>query len=300
MKKFSILLAAALLISLWGYKLLSLSGSKKEMPERFAAMPDVLSDDELNIADNEPSYKCIESHYKNGELEEKKERLYDEHDHIISDYNLDIVSGEPKPNLYGKCVDEYDSDGNWVKGIWYYSDDKTVYTVFINTYDENGNNTSITVYYNYNGHPQKHLYYEMKYDEHGNETEWFEAKADNGIYGVCKYSYEYDDKGNIAKKTKDKSSSKYETEEYTYTYDDNGNMLTENRKRYSKKETLFESSRKCDYDSRGNLIREESSFSDGRADKVISYEYDAQNRKIRETDGYSETVYEYEDLKQAD
>ena len=295
MKKFSILLAAALLIPLLGYKLLSLSGSKKEMPERFAAMPDVLSDDELNIAENEPSYKCIESHYENGELEEKKEKLYDEHDHIISDYNLDIVSGEPKPAMYGKYVHEYDSDDNLVKSIWYYSDDKTVDRVFINTYDENGNRTSITVYYNYDGHPQKHLYFEMKYDEHGNETEWIRAKADNGIDEVCKYSYEFDDKGNITKKIEDDSSSKHKTEEYTYTYDDDGNMLTENRKRYSKKETIFEISRKCDYDSRGNLIREESSFSDGRADKVISYEYDAQNRKIRETDGYSETVYEYED-----
>lgn len=294
-RQFAFILAAALLISLSGCNLPSLSGSKKEMPERFAAMPVVLSDDELNIAENEPSYKCIESHYENGELEKKKEKLYDEHDHIISDYNLDIVSGEPKPAMYGKYVHEYDSDGNCVKGIWYYSDDKTVYRVSINTYNENGNQTSITVYYDYDGHPTKHSYYEMKYDEHGNETEWFEVKANSGIGTVCKYSYEYDDKGNIAKKTVNNSSSKGETEEYAYTYDDDGNMLTENRKRYSKKETLFESSRKCDYDSRGNLIREESSFSDGRADKVISYEYDAQNRKIRETDGYSDTVYEYED-----
>ena len=133
-RQFAFILAAALLISL--------SGSKKEMPERFAAMPVVLSDDELNIAENEPSYKCIESHYENGELEEKKEKLYDEHDHIISDYNLDIVSGEPKPAMYGKYVHEYDSDGNCVKGIWYYSDDKTVYRVSINTYNENGNQTS--------------------------------------------------------------------------------------------------------------------------------------------------------------
>ena len=295
MKKFSILLAAALLIPLWGYKLLSLSGSKKEMPERFAAMPDVLSDDELNIAENEPSYKCIESHYNNGELEEKYERLYDSHDRIISYDKFNVDTGEINPLWHGKHVNEYDLDGNWVKGIWYNSDEKTISRVFINTYNENGNQTSIAVYYNNDGQPEKHLYYEMKYDEHGNETEWFEAKADNGIGTVCKYSYEYDDKGNIAKKTVNYSSSKGETEEYTYTYDDDGNMLTENRKKYSKKETLFESSRKCDYDSRGNLIREESSFSDGRADKVISYEYDAQNRKIRETDGYSENVYEYED-----
>lgn len=289
MKKYCILLAASLL--------LSLSGCKKEMPKNFAAMPDVLSDDELNIAENEPSYKCIESHYMNGKLEEKKERLYDEHDHMISSDEFNVDTGETIPAMHGKHVNEYDVDGNWVKGIWYGPDEKTVYTVFINTYDENGNQTSITVYYDYDGQPQKHSYYEMKYDEHGNETEWFEVKANNSIGTVCKYSYEYDDKGNITKKTEDKSSSKYETEEYTYTYDDNGNMLTENRKRYSKKETLFESSRKCDYDSRGNLIREESSFSDGRADKVISYEYDAQNRKIRETDGYSETVYEYETVK---
>lgn len=300
MKKFSILLAAALLLPLSGCNFPSLSGSKKEIPENFLAMPDILSDDELNIAENEPSYKCIESHYKNGELEEKKERLYDEHDYIISKDNLDIVSGEPKPAMYGKSVNEYDSDGNLVKSIWYYSDEKTVDRVFINTYDENGNNTSITVYYNDDGQIKKHLYFEMKYDEHGNETEWFEVKANNSIGTVCKYSYEFDDKGNITRKTTDYSSSKHETDEYTYTYDDAGNMLTETHKRYSKKEILSESSRKCDYDSRGNLIREESSFSDGRADKVISYEYDAQDRKIRETDGYSETVYEYEDLKQAD
>jgi hypothetical protein len=74
-------------------------------------------------------------------------------------------------------------------------------------------------------------------------------------------------------------------------------MITETHKRYSKKEILSESSRNCEYDSRGNLIREESSFSDGRADKVITYEYDAQNRKIREVEGSSETLYEYEDIK---
>ncbi|EWM52743.1 hypothetical protein [Ruminococcus flavefaciens] len=289
MKKYCILLAASLL--------LSLSGCKKEMPKNFAAMPDVLSDDELNIAENEPSYKCIESHYMNGKLEEKKERLYDEHDHMISSDEFNVDTGETIPAMHGKHVNEYDVDGNWVKGIWYGPDEKTVDRVFINTYDENGNRTSIAVYYNYDGQPKKYLYYEMKYDGHGNETEWIKAKADNGIHGVCKYSYEFDDKGNITKKTEDDSSSKHETEEYTYTYDDDGNMLTENRRRYSKKETLFESSRKCDYDSRGNLIREESSFSDGRADKVISYEYDAHNRKIRETDGYSETLYEYETVK---
>ena len=289
MKKISILLAAALL--------LSLSGCKKEMPENFTAMPDVLSDDDLYHVENEPSYKCVESHYENGKLKEKYEKLYDEHDHIISEDELDIESGEPKPAMHGKHDYEYDLNGNFVKSIWYSSDEKTVDRVFINTYDENGNRTSITVYYNYDGEIKKHLYFEMKYDEHGNETEWFEVKADNGIGTVCKYSYKYDDKGNITKKTEDNSSSKGKISEYTYTYDDDGNMLTETLKRYSKKETLSESSRKYEYDSRGNLIREETISDNGSTVNVITYEYDAQNRKIREVKGSSETLYEYEEIK---
>ncbi len=300
MKRYCLLLAAALL--------LPLSGCKKEMPKNFAAMPDVLSDDELNIADNEPSYKCIESHYKNGELEEKKERLYDEHDHIISEDNLDIVSGEPKPAMYGKSVNEYDSDGNLVKSIWYYSDEKTVYTVFINTYDENGNQTSITVYYDYDGHPQKHSYYEMKYDEHGNETEWFEVKANNSIGTVCKYSYEYDDKGNITKKTEDKSYSKDKIIEHTYTYDDDGNMLTETSVSISRKSGKQKSDLTTwtyEYDISGNLIRKVSDSVDEKGRVETTYEYDEKGRQIKCTsiNGYNTvdvTEYEYEDLKLAD
>ena len=86
MKKYCILLAAALL--------LPLSGCKKEMPKNFVAMPEFLSDDELNIAENEPSYKCSESRYENGELKEKYERLYDSHDHMILSDDFNVDTGE--------------------------------------------------------------------------------------------------------------------------------------------------------------------------------------------------------------
>ena len=300
MKRYCLLLAAALL--------LPLSGCKKEMPKNFAAMPDVLSDDELNIAENEPSYKCIESRYKNGELKEKFEWLYDEHDHMISSDEFNVDTGETIPLQHGKYVNEYDSDGNRVKEIWYGSDEKTVRWIFINSYDENGNNTSITVYDNCDGKFKKNLYFEKKYDEYGNETKWIDADIRNGIGTVCKYSYEYDDKGNITKKTEDKSYSKDKIIEHTYTYDDDGNMLTEtsvsiSRKSGKKKSDL--TSWTYEYDSSGNLIRKVSDSVDEKDNVETTYEYDEKGRQIKCTsiNGYNTTditEYEYEDLKQAD
>lgn len=277
--------------------LFSLVACKNEMPEKFEAMPDTLSEEELTIPENEPAYKCIESHYDNGELKEKYEILYDEHDHTIKKNRLDINTGDvihsSLDREYGLV---YDENGNLLKDIWYSNDKNDIGAVFINTYDEAGNQTSITWYVNFSGELKKKSYYEFKYDEHGNNTEWFSADVDEGVETVYKYTYEYDENGNITKKTVDNSDHKDEIEEYTYTYDDAGNILTEIYRKTIKKigeDTISENGWVYEYDSNGNLIKSENFFDD-KADSYVTYEYDAQNRKILEVNGSSEIRYEYE------
>ncbi len=298
--------------------LILLSACKNELPEKFEAMPDTLSEEELTIPENTPACKCIESHYDNGELKEKYEILYDEYDHTIKKNKLDINTGEvihsSLDTEYGLVYDEY---GNLVKSILYGNDNNDIQRVFINTYDEAGNQTSITWYHNYSGELKKSSYYEMKYDEYGNETEWFIVDVDEGIEKVCKYTYEYDENGNITKKTVDDSDIEEEytyeydengnvtkktydnsifEEEYTYTYDDAGNMLTETQKStkkgFGKKEEKFNVFAYVnEYDDHGNLIKK-TCFVDPN---VVVYEYDEKKRKILEIDGSSEIRYEYED-----
>ncbi len=281
--------------------LFSLVACKNEMPEKFEAMPDTLSEEELTIPENEPAYKCIESHYDNGELKEKYEILYDEHDHTIKKNKLDINTGEvihsSLDTEYGLV---YDENGNLLKDIWYSNDKNDMGAVFINTYDEAGNQTSTTIYYNNNGELKKSSYYETKYDEHGNETEWFSADVDEGIERVYKYTYEYDENGNITKKTVNDSAHKDEIAEHTYTYDDAGNMLTETRERTkdkfgNKKETFKDFTYVYEYDDHSNLIKKTSDVYGSEQHVVINYEYDDKNRKILEVDDSSEIRYEYED-----
>lgn len=281
--------------------LFSLVACKNEMPEKFEAMPDTLSEEELTIPENEPAYKCIESHYDNGELKEKYEILYDEHDHTIKKNKLDINTGEvihsSLDTEYGLV---YDENGNLLKDIWYSNDKNDIGAVFINTYDEAGNQTSTTIYYYNNGELKKSSYYETKYDEHGNETEWFSADVDEGIERVYKYTYEYDENGNITKKTVNDSAHKDEIAEHTYTYDDAGNMLTETRERTkdkfgNKKETFKDFTYVYEYDDHSNLIKKTSDVYGSEQHVVINYEYDDKNRKILEVDDSSEIRYEYED-----
>ncbi len=290
---YAIFLAMAMLISL--------AACKNEMPEKFEAMPDTFSAEELTIPENEPAYKCIESHYDNGELKEKYEILYDEHDHTIKKNRLDINTGEvihsSLDREYGLV---YDENGNLLKDIWYSNDKNDIGAVFINTYDEAGNQTSTTIYYNYRGELKKSSYYETKYDEHGNETEWFTADVDEGIEKICKYTYEYDKNGNITKKTVNDTAHKDEIAEYTYTYDDAGNMLTETRERTKdkfgkKKETFKDFTYVYEYDDHSNLIKKTSDVYGSEQHVVINYEYDDKNRKILEVNGSSEIRYEYED-----
>ena len=290
---YAILIATAMLFSL--------VACKNEMPEKFEAMPDTLSEEELTIPENEPAYKCIESHYDNGELKEKYEILYDEHDHTIKKNKLDINTGEvihsSLDTEYGLV---YDENGNLLKDIWYSNDKNDIGAVFINTYDEAGNQTSTTIYYNNNGELKKSSYYETKYDEHGNETEWFSADVDEGIERGYKYTYEYDENGNITKKTVNDSAHKDEIAEHTYTYDDAGNMLTETRERTkdkfgNKKETFKDFMYVYEYDDHSNLIKKTSDVYGSEQHVVINYEYDDKKRKILEVDDSSEIRYEYED-----
>lgn len=300
--------------------LISLSGCGKVFPEGYSSMPDTLSADELKMPEKEPAYKCIETKYEDGELKSRKECVYNKYDKIIALNEFDISSGEMFRGT--ECAYEYNADGYVRKTIMYGRDGINVDRVLIDNYNADDKMLNGFFYIiNTDDILQKHMYFEYKYDAHGNQTEFFSVTSDRGKGTVYTDSYKYDDKGNILKKTSVNSYKKYEKDEYTYTYDDAGNMLTETYKRYSKKEILSESSYKYEYDSSGNLIREESSFSDERADKVITYEYDnrgnlikeetisgngstpnvityeydAQNRKIREVNGSSETVYEYED-----
>ena len=290
---YAILIATAMLFSL--------VACKNEMPEKFEAMPDTLSEEELTIPENEPAYKCIESHYDNGELKEKYEILYDEHDHTIKKNKLDINTGEvihsSLDTEYGLV---YDENGNLLKDIWYSNGKNDIGAVFINTYDEAGNQTSTTIYYNNNGELKKSSYYETKYDEHGNETEWFSADVDEGIERVYKYTYEYDENGNIIKKTVNDSAHKDEIAEHTYTYDDAGNILTETRERTkdkfgNKKETFKDFMYVYEYDDHSNLIKKTSDVYGSEQHVVINYEYDDKKRKILEVDDSSEIRYEYED-----
>ena len=281
--------------------LISLTACKNEMPEKFEAMPDTLSAEELTIPENEPAYKCIESHYDNGELKEKYEILYDEHDHTIKKNKLDINTGEViHSSLNTEYGLVYDENGNLVKDIWYGNDKNDIGLVIINTYDEAGNQTSTTMYYNYSGELKKSSYYETKYDEHGNETEWFSADVDEGIERVYKYTYEYDENGNITKKTVNDSAHKDEIAEHTYTYDDAGNMLTETRERTkdkfgNRKETFKDFTYVYEYDDHSNLIKKTSDVYGSEQHVVVIYEYDDKNRKILEVNGSSEIRYEYED-----
>ena len=285
--------------------LVPLVACKNEMPEKFEAMPNTLSEEKLTIPENEPAYKCIESHYHNDELEEKYEILYDEHDHTIKKNKLDINTGEViHSSLNTEYGLVYDENGNLVKDIWYGNDKNDIGLVIINTYDEAGKQTSTTIQYNNNGELKNSSYYETKYDEHGNETEWFTADVDEGIEKVCKYTYEYDENGNITKKTVNDSAHKGEIAEHTYTYDDAGNMLTETRERTkdkfgNKKETFKNYTHVYEYDDHSNLIKKTSDVygSEQHTEQhtVINYEYDDKNRKILEINGSSEIRYEYED-----
>lgn len=292
MKKLSIILAAAMLILLAGCK---------EMPEEFAAMPDTLSDDELELFDAPPAYKCIETHYDNGGLKEKYERICDRFGGTIEQYDIDTETGKRISGSVQKYGTEYDEDGNVLKSLCYGSDKETVLRVYKNTFDGSGNMVSTAVYYRHGDKLKKTSYFEMEYDEHGSETEIISADADDGVYAVDKYAYEYDENGNISKKTVDKSIYQDETAEYTYTYDDDGKMLTEFKKTIKKngkkKKTVKDFITKYEYDDRGNLIKKTSDVYKFEQHNVETYEYDDKNRKTRETIGTGEIIYEYEDYQ---
>ena len=280
MKKYAVILAAVILAGTSG------CGEKASLPEAYTELPDTIKTDDVAIEPNEPAYKCTVSCYKNNILDSEKVYYYDSHDNKV-------IYAETYGDYEYRY--KYDTDGNILEQAEYNYKGGLEKTTR-NTYNADGLLIKSVMYKVKNKEPdvlEKHWYSESKYDDMGSLIRQIIVTSEGTVL-TDNYKYEYDVDGNAVKKTYDAGTADYI---YEYTYDSSGNMLTssENHKFLFKTEqcdsTVYE------YDSCGNLIKEKSSFSDGSADIVITYEYDTQNRQIRKVVGSSETVYEYEDVE---
>ena len=102
--------SAALAVSAAMLFMLPGCSKKKVMPEKFKAMPDTISADEINITDSEPAYKCTKNTYFDGELTEVTETEYDGYGSEVS-YHLQTVdnSGYRTFTLYAAAYEyEYE------------------------------------------------------------------------------------------------------------------------------------------------------------------------------------------------
>ena len=139
-------------------------------------------------------------------------------------------------------------------------------------YDEKGNKIE--------GHEYPNLYDhdDFKCDEKGNKIEGtkFDVNRDRGSYEY-KYTYKYDEKGNMIEENYYKSSElNYKSK---YKYDEKGNKIEENW--YNSAGGLWYKLT-YKYDVKGNKIEQINNNADGSLFYKYTYKYDVKGNKIEE------------------
>lgn len=181
---------------------------------------------------------------------------------------------------------EYDTNGN--KIVSNHVDDTGSTQIDLYEYDENGLLIQHIRYIN----DILKFRYTFEYNDHGDETTaLFFDEIGNFDEELSRYhSYEYDENGNIIKKTAYADSNRsIEEYIYTYTYDEYNNITGQTKysvaeKKYSTTVTIYE------YDANGNILSQMSgeTYNDPGTWSVYEYEYDDAGNMIKWSIYYQE------------
>ena len=243
-------------------------------------MPDEMDTETAVITYNEDNLpiKC-EKTYLDGAVYTSTFQ-YDANGRLIS---VESISTE---DYRAKFEWTYDANGNMLTYSIDYGDGE-LYTE-ARTYDENGNNITIEAhgtggYYEstYEG-GKYYAFYEMFYDENGNNNRFVAVDGDETIEGELWHNEDgvltrylatvkrgdevsieeelYDENGNRIKKTVTKDGEVIL--DITSTYDENGNLVTDVYKS-KEEEGEYSFTETYTYDAKGNAIKMESVDNDG-------------------------------------
>lgn len=152
---------------------------------------------------------------------------YDENNNLISRYPYSKY-GELIGSRQMECEYEYLENGNMIKTTCYYQmydDIRNIEYKEAEEYDINGKLVK-TIYYECD-YPKPEVdvsgYSEYEYDKNGNVTKRAHCNADGEVEDISVYSYTYNEKGDMIKKTLTSGNGSGYTE--NYEYDRNGNLV---------------------------------------------------------------------------
>lgn len=165
------------------------------------------------------------------------------------------------------------------------------YSKTVNKFDEKGNITDITIYYE-NGYQMSKL--KTEYNEYGKAKE---RKYYFGESFTFKINYNYDEQNNITKLIYSDTMGILLSTSY-FEYDKKGNILSENK--YNQLDSL-EISYEYKYDAKGNCIKETTTIPNISLSNIKKYVYDKKGNLIQSSESKSngnelinEVTYKYD------
>ncbi len=235
--------------------------------------------------------------YSYGDVTYSYEYVYDENGNVLKKSETDDEYGTVQVTEYEyddqnrivKIIEEdhttenvYDDAGNVIKETKTVGGERVHVSEY--TYDDHGNKLSYTE--TYNGELERTEEYSYEYNEHGDITKYIEITdltnrtereiryeytydsegrktkiVSDGYVGAKTEEFEYDERGDVIKKT-ETTSRTVTVYDYGYVYDD-GRLLEETAVIYSWSDSSLEEK----YDEHGNLILRQND------DSLIKHEY---------------------------
>ena len=171
---------------------------------------------------------------------------------------------------------------------------KNVILIETYTYDESGNQTSISYDNDADGNAESITTY--TYDESGNQTSIsYDQDADGNAESITTYTY--DESGNQTSKSSDRDADGNAESITTYTYDESGNQTSKSSDRDA--DGNAELIRIYTYDKSGNKTSiSYDGDADGNADSITTYTYDDSGNQTSYSidfngDGNTDSIYTY-------